>query len=75
MQLALRCAYGTLQEALVGGRAEEQQKTGALEASLAEVQAGLKEAEAAKQTFQERLEEQQETLYNQVSSASSLLFP
>ena len=56
-----------VQEALEGGRGEDQQKVAALEASLAEAQEELKEAEAAKQTLQERLEEQQETLYNQVS--------
>lgn len=56
-----------VQEALEGGQEEDQKKLAALEASLAQAQEGLKEAEAAKQTLQERLEEQQETLYNQVS--------
>ena len=61
-----------LQEALEGGRAEEQQKVTVLEASLAQAQADLREAKAAKQTIQERLEEQEEKLYNQVSGASGL---
>ncbi len=64
-----------LQEAFEGGRTEEQEKITALEGSLAQAQADLRESEAAKQALQERLEEQEEKLYNQVSSASSLPCP
>ena len=64
----MKSVYVNLQAALEGGRAEEQQRVTALEASLAQAQADLKEAKAAKQTVQERLEQQEEKLYNQVSS-------
>lgn len=57
-----------MQDALEGGAAEEQKKAAALEASLAQAQAALSEVQSEKQALNQRLEQQQENLYEQVST-------
>ena len=59
-----------LQSALESGSLEGRERAAELEASLAKAQREVREAQNERQAAQERLDELQENLYNQVGHHS-----